>query len=261
MLLFSAICSILNKAEKLPYKKYRGVCSRHILRTKEEKIMRKNRTIASAAALLSVMLMLAGCGDNPSSSPGTQTQATQLQTESTEAKTETETEAQPSEISETSGETEASETAASEEQASETPAEVPVSEEEQSSGASPADIVAEITANVEMSSLAEVGADRLGNFIEADPEKTESFSMFICGSGAFADEVAVFAMKDESDVQAVADSMQARIESRSIDFEDYNPDEYDKLRHALIKTKGRYVMLIVSNDNDTAESIFDKYVN
>ncbi len=191
---------------------------------------RKNRFAALIAA---AALLLAGCGDQPS--PPAETITLPPQTEQT-TQTQTQTETETSDAPET-----------------ETAAEV--------TAVSPADITAEVIGKVEMSSLAEVGEDRLGNYLEADMDKVESFSMFICGSGGFADEVAVFVMKDEDSTGALVDSMKARIDSRAVDFKDYNPDEYDKLKHALVKTKGRYVFMAVTGDNDTAESIFDKYTD
>ena len=54
--------------------------------------------------------------------------------------------------------------------------------------AEPSEITAKIIADIEMSSLAEVQSDRIEMYLDADMEKVDSFSMFICGSGGFADE-------------------------------------------------------------------------
>lgn len=182
--------------------------------------MRKRSTIRLAAVISAVMLaaMLTGCGKEEAvDTAATASETAAVQTEET-AQAETAAAAEP---------------------------------------AAPADIVNEILAKVEMSSMAEVASDRIGNYLTVDMATVESFSMYICGSGGFADETAVFAMNSEADTEAVVEAIQKRIDSRSVDFESYNPDEYDKLQNAVVKTEGRYVFFVVSGDNDTAEGIFD----
>ena len=125
----------------------------------------------------------------------------------------------------------------------------------------PADVVNEIVSTVEMSSMAEVGADRLNNYIDVDQTTVEKFSMYICGSGGFADEVAVFKMNSADAANTLKDLISKRVETRKTDFKDYNPDESTKLGNALILVKGNYVFFSVTGDNDTAESIFMKHYN
>ncbi|MBQ4225929.1 MAG: DUF4358 domain-containing protein [Oscillospiraceae bacterium] len=206
--------------------------------------MRKSELTAALAACMIAVCAFSGCGSEPAepvnatapvssetSAADTTSASAQETTETTPAQTESETT-----VEETSAETTAAE----------------------ASAADPEAVVNEILSSVEMSTMAKVEDDRIGNYLEVDMSTVESYSMYICGSGGFADEVAVFLMTGEDSAQAVVDAAKARVESRSIDFKDYNPDEYDKLQNALIKTKGRYVLFVVSGDNDTAEGIFDK---
>jgi len=125
----------------------------------------------------------------------------------------------------------------------------------------PSEAVNEIVSSVEMSSMAEVGSDRLNNYIDIDQSEIEKYSMYICGSGGFADEVAVFKMKSADSASKLKDLFAERIEKRKVDFKDYNPDEFTKLENAVVTVKGNYVFVSVTGDNDTAESIFLKYYN
>lgn len=137
------------------------------------------------------------------------------------------------------------------------------SEESEASSDStlPAQIAEKIAADTAMSSIAEVGSDRIGNYIDYDMENVESFSMYICGSGAFADEVSVFELKDESDADALIEALEARKETKYNDFKDYVPDECDKIENAVIKSTGKYVLFATTPDNELAESIFDESVS
>lgn len=120
--------------------------------------------------------------------------------------------------------------------------------------------VNDIIAQIEMSSLAEVGSDRLAMYLDTDVDKIDAFSMYICGSGGFADEVGIFRMKSADDCAALADLINDRIEKRKADFEDYNPDEAEKLGNAVVGTKDNYVYYAVTPDSSKAEQIFKDFI-
>lgn len=120
--------------------------------------------------------------------------------------------------------------------------------------------VNDIIAQIEMSSLAEVGSDRLSMYLDTDMDKIDAFSMYICGSGGFADEVGIFRMKSADDCSALVDLINNRIEKRKTDFEDYNPDEAEKLGNAAVGSKGNYVYYAVTPDSSKAEQIFKDFI-
>lgn len=126
---------------------------------------------------------------------------------------------------------------------------------ENASAKSCGDIAAAVLEQVEMSSMAEIGADRLSNYLNLSDVPEGSFSMYICGSGGFADEIAVFDIT-VNDEAAVREAVDSRIASRKKDFVDYNPDEYDKLSEALVETKGKFLIFAVSSDNNKVMEIF-----
>lgn len=108
-----------------------------------------------------------------------------------------------------------------------------------------------------MTSMTEVGEDRIGNYLEVDTSQFESFSMWICGSGAFADETALFVLNNEDYAADLEDALNARLETKTNDYKDYKPEECPKMDSAVVKTNGKYVFFAVSSDNGRAEEIFD----
>lgn len=122
-----------------------------------------------------------------------------------------------------------------------------------------ADIANAVMAAVELPSMAEVGADRIGMYLNLTIPEGCDFSMYICGSGGFADEVFIINTDGLStdDIRAAAEK---RIETRKKDFEGYNPDEFDKLDNYFSAEKNGYFMYAVTCDNSVCESIFDEYV-
>ena len=83
-------------------------------------------------------------------------------------------------------------------------------------------------------------------------DKIDSYSAYICGSGAYPDEIAVFKMKSADDVNAVKSVLEKRVESQSATFKDYTPDEMYKIDGNNVVTSGNYVALIICADNAKA---------
>lgn len=77
-------------------------------------------------------------------------------------------------------------------------------------------------------------------------------------SGATAEEVAVFELKDSDDAQSALTAAQARIESQEASFKDYTPEELPKLKDAIVEAYGNYVIVCVCDD-DAAKDIIDGY--
>lgn len=125
-----------------------------------------------------------------------------------------------------------------------------------SSAASASDITDKILAEIEFPSKAEIKEDRIDDFYEVDIDKIESFSAYLCGSGAYPDELAVFCMKSSDDTAAVKDMLEKRVEKQTASFKDYTPDEMYKIDGNNVVVSGNYVALIICSDNNKATEIF-----
>ena len=115
-----------------------------------------------------------------------------------------------------------------------------------------AEITAKIQEDVKFPGMAEIGADRMAGYYDVAADKIDSYSAYICGSGAYPDEIAVFKMKSPDDVNAVKSVLEKRVESQSATFKDYTPDEMYKIDGNNVVTSGNYVALIICADNAKA---------
>lgn len=120
-----------------------------------------------------------------------------------------------------------------------------------------AEITAKIQADVKFPSMAEIEADRMSGYYDVASDKIESFSAYICGSGAYPDEIAVFQLKSADDVADVKAMLEKRVESQTATFKDYTPDEMYKINGKNVVTSGNYVALIICADNAKAIEDFN----
>ena len=124
-----------------------------------------------------------------------------------------------------------------------------------SAASSPADITQKIQSDIEFPTMADISA-RTADYYDIDAAKIESVSAFICGSGSSPDEIAVFKLTSADDVSAAVDTLNKRVESRKSTFEDYTPEEMYKFGNNVF-SKGQYVALLITADNNAAADIFN----
>ncbi len=90
------------------------------------------------------------------------------------------------------------------------------------------------------------------------PDNTEY--VLYMGSGATAEELAIFKLADEQKVEEIIKNIKAHIENQILQFEDYNNEEIKKLENYILKVKDNYVVLCVTDDIENAKSQIDNYV-
>lgn len=125
-----------------------------------------------------------------------------------------------------------------------------------SAGATASDITDKILSEIEFPSKAEIKEERRDDYYEVDGDKVESYSAYICGSGAYPDEIAVFCMKSSEDTAAVKEMLEKRVEKQSAAFKDYAPDQMYKIDGNNVAVSGNYVALIICSDNAKATEAF-----
>lgn len=121
----------------------------------------------------------------------------------------------------------------------------------------PADITSAIMAEIEIPSAVEKTKEDVGAYYDIDVEAADALSVFICGSGAYPDELAVFKMNSPEQAESARAAAQKRLDGQIELYSDYTPDEMYKLDGAKVVVKGNYVMLFACSDDDRAYEIAD----
>lgn len=103
--------------------------------------------------------------------------------------------------------------------------------------------------------LSRMDADAVSNYIDI-VDGTEG--IMYMSSGSTAESVAVFTTTDENSAKVMEGNVQMYLDDQKSAFEDYMPEEAKRIEDAVLEQKGNYVILCVSGDPDTAESIIDK---
>lgn len=84
-----------------------------------------------------------------------------------------------------------------------------------------------------------------------------SSALLYVGSGASADELALFEFEDEETAQDAAELARARVADQRESFAGYIPEEVPKLDAAVVKSFGRCLVVCVSAGDGAEEIISD----
>lgn len=88
----------------------------------------------------------------------------------------------------------------------------------------------------------------------------EEFKVYVAGSGANAEEIAAFKVKESKKVEDVYNAVSARLEDLQEGFKDYIPEQYKISQDGIVKKEGKYVFLILGENVDSIEKVVDKYI-
>jgi hypothetical protein len=120
-----------------------------------------------------------------------------------------------------------------------------------------ADVTSAVMSQIELPSAAEKTADNIGAYYDIDTSKITDMSVFVCASGAYPDEIAVFAFTDADSAATGLDAVNKRLSELTETFTDYTPEEMYKLENPVIKQYGNYVVFCDLSDNTKAAEIIE----
>lgn len=81
-----------------------------------------------------------------------------------------------------------------------------------------------------------------------------------CGTGATAEEIAVFEAVDEAAAGRILTAAKARVAAQIETYKDYGPEDARMLEGAIVKQSGVFVVVAVCADGDSAAKVVDQYI-
>ena len=117
----------------------------------------------------------------------------------------------------------------------------------------PAAVAENLLENVTFASELEKASDTTASLMFSLPEGAEI--VLYMGNGAYSDELAIITCADEKDADAAEQAVEQHLSDVKASFEDYIPEEADKVDNAVSKTVGKYVIVCVSGDENAASAI------
>ena len=115
------------------------------------------------------------------------------------------------------------------------------------SNADPADVVQEVTAVLDMSSMLEGDNQMIKRFYGIDPSAFEACYLYYPNTNMMAEELLIIKLKDVSQQDADRQAVEQRIETQKTTFEGYGVEQFALLSdHAVVEIRGNYVLFVVN---------------
>ncbi len=95
-------------------------------------------------------------------------------------------------------------------------------------------------------------------YIHDVEELVESVCVYL-GSGATAEEVAVFKAKNQIAVKELKEEIAEYIEDKRKEYENYIPEEVARINKAVMVENGNLVVLCINQDNEKSRSFIENY--
>ncbi|SFL94806.1 Lysophospholipase L1 [Salibacterium qingdaonense] len=118
-----------------------------------------------------------------------------------------------------------------------------------------------IKQDVNLDEMQEEDIEQLQNLYDIRAEEVESFILNLASTNVQADEVAVIKAKDAENVADMKEKIANRVQDKAKSFQDYLPAEYALIENYVLKTKGNFVFLAISEEVDQIERAFDEALN
>ena len=93
-----------------------------------------------------------------------------------------------------------------------------------------------------------------------DLSQMESYCIKGPAMGTTATEIAVFQVKDGGSTASVEKALRQRADDIARTFEQYDPEQYEIAKKAVVRTKGNYVCMVIGSNASAIASSFEKMV-
>jgi hypothetical protein len=95
------------------------------------------------------------------------------------------------------------------------------------------------------------------NISDMDYDKIDDFFVSYAIEGKNADEIVVIAVKDKNDVNEAKETLEEHRESRRKLFDQYEPEQVQRIEEGLIFTEKQYAVLIICDNQDGVRKVFE----
>ncbi len=120
-----------------------------------------------------------------------------------------------------------------------------------------ADVMASISSVVEIPEEVEISKDVLYSYVDITDDQVEGIASIKSANGVNADEVIVVkaAKGKASELEAI---LKGRVDIIKELFEQYNPEDKDKIDNAIVVKNGDYLLMAVCDGADKVKDTFEK---
>ncbi|MDU4890254.1 MAG: DUF4358 domain-containing protein [Clostridium sp.] len=117
---------------------------------------------------------------------------------------------------------------------------------------------AKIVDSADLTNMVEGDAQRLRKLYYINKNHVEEFIFFAPKTNMDASEILILKAKSKEELNQLKDKVETRLEKSASSFESYRPDQYELIQDKVLKVRGNYLILIVSEGVSEIEELIDE---
>ena len=90
------------------------------------------------------------------------------------------------------------------------------------------------------------------------PDGSEG-AMYLIDGAQVADAFGVYKCADDAKAAELVTGINGYINDTKDEMQKYNPDDVPKLDNAIVKSSGKYVVFVITSDNDKAKEVVERF--
>ena len=118
----------------------------------------------------------------------------------------------------------------------------------------------EITSTINTENFSKGSLKELRRFFNINSDDILDFLIYTPAYTMDVNEILILKLKDNSNIDAIKDAIDARVESQIQTFGSYGPTQCALLEDYIVKSKGNYIFYSVSPDNEKIYEIFKESI-
>lgn len=115
-----------------------------------------------------------------------------------------------------------------------------------------------ILGSADLTNMDEGDTKKLRKLYYINKNQIEDFIFFAPKTNMDASEILILKAKTSEDLIELKERVEARLEKSANSFESYRPDQYELIQNKVLKIRGNYLILVVSEEAAKIEKIIDK---
>lgn len=118
-----------------------------------------------------------------------------------------------------------------------------------------------ISSTADFTYMVEGDAQRLRKLYYINKNDVEDFIFFAPKTNMDASEILVLKAKSYEDIDELKGLIEARIEKAAKSFESYRPDQYELIKDRIFQVRGKYLILIISENSQEVRKVINQEFN
>ena len=120
-------------------------------------------------------------------------------------------------------------------------------------------LLSDLEASAQFPEMVRIGKDQLDYYFDIAPDTVQEMIVKISADNMRAEEIFIVRAVSAAKAKDIASEMETHLKSQKNSFQNYNPEEYEKMKDTTVQIRGTYVFYAIGSSPAELDQVFEKY--